>query len=269
MMKTKAVLEILLNELEERLKKCEAELAASPEGMLYQVRRGRQTELYHAIRTADGALTRRSITQQPEMAALLARKEYLKEEIRILQQNVKNLRKFQTSYTETTPDHILACLPNRYQHLPEDWFLSAQTVELQDEIDQWARATFRQSDYLTEKKTKCTSRGLWVRTMAEVVWAERLYHHEVAFRYEQVLEIGEYTFSPDFTVKRRADGKIWYIEHCGMPHDPAYLQKHNWKIEMYRHAGIVPWENLIITYGDIDGNVDVRVIESEIVNKLL
>ena len=38
---------------------------------------------------------------------------------------------------------------------------------------------------------------------------------------------------------------------------------------MYEQAGIVPWDNLIVTYGDQYGNVDVREIESQIINRLL
>lgn len=41
------------------------------------------------------------------------------------------------------------------------------------------------------------------------------------------------------------------------------------KMEIYETAGIVPWDNLIVTYGDINGNIDVRAIESELRSKLL
>ena len=34
-------------------------------------------------------------------------------------------------------------------------------------------------------------------------------------------------------------------------------------------AGIVPWDNLVVTYGDRKANVDMRIVESEIMNKLI
>ena len=40
-------------------------------------------------------------------------------------------------------------------------------------------------------------------------------------------------------------------------------------LEMYEKAGIVPWDNLIVTYGDRKANVDMRIVESEIMNKLI
>ena len=54
-----------------------------------------------------------------------------------------------------------------------------------------------------------------------------------------------------------------------MPFDEKYMVRHKWKMEQYASVGIVPWDNLIVTYNDIYGNLDMRIIESEIVNKLL
>ena len=68
---------------------------------------------------------------------------------------------------------------------------------------------------------------------------------------------------------RKRDNKVFYWEHCGLPHDENYLRRHKWKLSMYEKAGIVSWDNLIVTYGDCNANVDMRIVESEIVNKLM
>ncbi|MCI8609744.1 MAG: hypothetical protein HFE73_08885 [Firmicutes bacterium] len=47
------------------------------------------------------------------------------------------------------------------------------------------------------------------------------------------------------------------------------MERHKWKLSMYEKAGIVPWKNLIITYNDSQGNINMKIVESEIVNKLL
>ncbi|MCQ4635662.1 hypothetical protein NE619_02885 [Anaerovorax odorimutans] len=47
------------------------------------------------------------------------------------------------------------------------------------------------------------------------------------------------------------------------------MKRHKWKLAMYEKAGIVPWKNLIVTYDDENGNLDARIIEAEIINKLL
>ena len=108
-----------------------------------------------------------------------------------------------------------------------------------------------------------------VRSMGEVACAEQFYYHDVVFRYEQVLVIDGIEFAPDFTIMRRRDSKIFYWEHCGKPYDEGYMRHHKWKLEMYEKAGIVPWDNLIVTYSDRHANVDMRIVESEIANKLI
>ena len=73
---------------------------------------------------------------------------------------------------------------------------------------------------------------------------------------------------PDFTIMR-ADWKLFYHEHCGMPGDKKYMENHKRKLEVYESLGIVPWDNLIITYDSKEGNLDLKIIESEISSKLI
>ncbi|MBR4861949.1 MAG: hypothetical protein IKU09_07090 [Firmicutes bacterium] len=268
-MRIRLEMEILLDELKKRLENCETELAACPEGELYQVRRGGKTEFYRAVKGSDHHRVRNSLRSEPEVAAALARKVYLKEECRRLKDDISFIQQIMKRRPEKSSENILADLPARFKDLPKEWLLGSQNMAGVSAADRWAAEPYRQSDYRPEEKTKITSRGLHVRSMAEVVCCERYYHHDVPFRYEAALEIGEYTFAPDITAMRRRDGKIFYHEHCGLPRVPEYWRKHKWKLELYEKAGIVPWDNLIVTYGDRNGNVDVREIEAAIVNRLI
>ena len=96
-----------------------------------------------------------------------------------------------------------------------------------------------------------------------------MYRNHIPFRYEQVIHIGTTALTLDFTAMRIRDAKIFYAEHCGMPHNKEYMAHHKRKMELYESVGIVPWDNLIVTYGDINGNIDVRAIENELISKLL
>ena len=82
-----------------------------------------------------------------------------------------------------------------------------------------------------------------------------------------MLYIENRRFSPDFTIFHR--GELFYWEHCGLVGNPRYMKHHKWKLDMYERAGIVPWKNLIVTYDDETGNLDSRMIEAEIRNRLL
>lgn len=272
-MKIVLELKILLEEMENKLKLCKDELQQCPPGELYQVVRGGKRTFFQATKDKQGRYKRKTITGDRQMVTLLARKVYLREEAAELEKAMKLVRQFLRQYQPVTAETILAGLPHRFQDLPKDWFFTSQNTQFrrsqETDADRWAKAPYRQSGYRPEGRTKITSRGLHVRSMAEVVCCERFYHHNLAFRYEAVVEIDGYAFAPDFTIMRRRDGKLFFWEHCGRPHDPEYMRRHKWKLEVYEKAGIVPWDNLIVTYGDRDGNVDVREIEAAILNRLV
>ena len=95
-----------------------------------------------------------------------------------------------------------------------------------------------------------------------------LYRHGISFRYEQIHETRKYELSADFTI-RRADGKIFIWEHEGLITSRTYLEWQRRKAELYASLGFYPWDNLIVTYDTEDGCIDLRIIESEIKNKLI
>lgn len=269
-MENRCEIEILLDNLKKRLEICNEELSRLPEGQLHQIRRGTQLTYFQAFSSSDARQIRKVITNQPDVIMQLSRKEYLKAERKILERDIHLLSQLLAKYVVPGADTILQSLPERFQKLPAEWLLyQSRESQLADELAKWAAAPYRQSTYKPEKKNKRTSRGLMVRSMGEVACAEQFYYHDIAFRYEQVLVIDGIEFAPDFTIKRRRDGKIFYWEHCGKPYDEGYMRRHKWKLEMYEKAGIVPWDNLIVTYSDQNNNSDVKLIQSEIINKLL
>ena len=67
----------------------------------------------------------------------------------------------------------------------------------------------------------------------------------------------------------RADGKLFIWEHEGLMNQQQYARRQRQKAEIFEMLGFHPWDNMIVTYDTGDGNVDLRIIESEIQNKLL
>lgn len=64
-------------------------------------------------------------------------------------------------------------------------------------------------------------------------------------------------------------GEIIYIEHCGLTNDRDYMRHHKKKLADYENVGIVPWKNLIVTYDDEDGKINMAAVRAEITAKLL
>lgn len=254
--------EDLLDFLQKRLKNVNNEISLLPEGILNCSMRGGKTVYSYAI-TQNGNRKRTVITNNDVMISSLARKEYLRAERDIIEHNIELLTKIEERYIEVTEDNVFRKIKKAYKDLPEKYFLSNCREE-----GSWGECAYEQSCYKPENKIHVTSRGLKVRSKSELIICENLYANHVEFRYEQILKIGDKTFAPDFTIKRQ-DGKIIYWEHCGLINNEAYMASHKNKIRTYEGAGIVPWDNLIVTYDNPDGTLNIRIIDSEIQNKIL
>lgn len=272
----------MLHILEELKKSYDIELArlevAVPGHLTGTHRHGRQNYLQTEI--IDGKYFRHGLSKDPDTLRQLCRKAYLKEALLQISDNIKCLTVAKSRYAALHPDEIIQNLPKVYQTLPNEYFFPDVTkdllakaaekdAEIAAKVKAWIEEPYEQSAFMPEKKVHITSRGEKMRSKNEVLHAETMYRLGIPFRYESVLHIGKRELIPDFTAMRIRDAKIFYAEHCGMPDNKEYMEHHKWKIELYEAAGIVPWDNLIVTYGDACGNVDVRIIESELRSKLL
>jgi hypothetical protein len=83
-----------------------------------------------------------------------------------------------------------------------------------------------------------------------------------------VLHIGCRDYFPDFTVRNTRSGKLFYWEHLGLVNNKEYMESCRRKLATYENAGIAPWDNLITTYDDENGNLDLQFVESIIKCKL-
>ena len=135
-------------------------------------------------------------------------------------------------------------------------------------VSAWESEDYERTDYKPEYLRHTTSRGLMVRSKSEALIVERLYAYGIAFRYEQVLHIEGTTIIPDFTI-RRSDGKIVLWEHEGLTSQEKYMAWQQKKQMLYASAGFYPWDNLIITYDDLSGNINLKIIDAEIQSKLI
>ena len=238
------------------------ELSKCPDARLLGTKRGRSYNFY-AIRDGDETYSRKGITQNKTLIKALCRKKLLQETLKRLENDIKLLENARTRWQPVDAQSVIESLDGAYSVLPAEFFYDS----LMQSGDAWAAAAYNQSDYKPENKIHVTSKGLRVRSKSEALIAERLYANDIAFHYEEVLNVGSAALVPDFTI-RRPDGSIVYWEHCGLTGDAHYMRRHYNKLEIYRQAGIAPWHNLIVTYDDEKGHIDMNVVESEICNKL-
>lgn len=271
---TKSELERLEKQLQKEKAKYRDNMTAGPEGGLIFVHKGGRTCYAHAVPVARSASGQKQYKRrvikpdQRQLIAALAKKEYSKVAHRILQHNIQVLQRARERLWSFNYEDIRKGMRTAYWELPDSCFRQALHAEMvQTRAEQWAAEPYEESDYLPQDRKDSTSRGLFVRSRAEVLIAEKLYEYGIPFRYEQVIHIGKYRLEPDFTFLDK-NGEEFYWEYCGMMNDPNYVRNQLWRRGIYESIGINEWTNMIYTYGT-NNSIDMREIEAVIRTKIL
>ena len=251
-------LEVLLTKMKKEYDSVNDQILRLPRGRLMICKRGGGTEYFQEYYDK-GRRVRVGISKKREVIYGLARKKYLEIKRDYLRQDISLLEGLLTNFIEPDHESIWKVLPARLKELPGRFYTEEST---------WAKQSYRQSDFTPEHRTHITSRGLRVRSKSELIIVEKLYEYDMDFRYEEILEFERVTVVPDFTIRRR-DGKVFYWEHCGRTQDKKYMEHHRWKMNLYESKEIVLWDNLIVTYDDKDGHINIAAVEGEIKAKLL
>ena len=266
-------IESMLSYLEKLERSYSIAFANAPPGTLIHHNRRGHYEYFHSVPTDDKPkkYIRKGITRNREIIAALADKEYSRRVLMIVRENLRHLYSLKTKLVDIDVDQIMCSMKSPYRTLPEDCFsVMKNPGTRRAQLRQWADEEYEMSDYMPERKNKKTSRGLLVRSRAELLICEKCYELDIPFRYEQVLRIGKYELAPDFTF-RDSQGEEFYMEYCGMMDDMDYVKRYLWKLDQYHRAGIFEWDNLIFIF-DRDNEIDMdrimRTIHHEVQPRL-
>ena len=91
--------------------------------------------------------------------------------------------------------------------------------------------------------------------------AAMLTSYEIEFKYEVKLNLHGFNIYPDFYIKRPKDGKIFIWEHFGLVADETYLNKTFNKLNNYHRGGYDLWDNLIVSFDQEDGSLNIDTID--------
>ncbi len=267
----------------QKLKNGRIELRKLPEGRLRIVKKGHYYS-YQLHLIKDGKRIRRGIAANPRLIAQLARKEYLLEENRRLEEDLTQIRKTFRLLNGTEPEKILKTMPSHYENISSGLLVGRSGIAVNPVEDpsmppkqvtlritdmspaEWGAMPYRAKTKNLEDKTVLTSIGFWVRSRGESGITEIYADMLTPIHYDELLVINGYDISPDF-IAIRPDGKLIFHEHCGRLQDKRYMEHHFWKLRQYRQAGITEWDNLIVTYDSPDGGIDMKLIRAQIESK--
>lgn len=207
-------------------------------------KRTQKPQYYHYTNPKDikGKFIPRKATK---FAIQLAQRDYdisiikqLEKQIAATHKYLKNINNIRDCYTNLTPARQQLITP----------------VTLTDEqyAEQWQSVSWQGRPFAQDEHYLLTNRNEKVRSKSEVLIANALAKHGIAYRYEypQTLKNSQnkmITFHPDFlclNIKTR-DEYIW--EHFGLMDNTDYAQKAVRKLQFYAQNKIFPGRNLIIT----------------------
>lgn len=124
----------------------------------------------------------------------------------------------------------------------------------------WNKTKPDKDGYREKEKIHCF-RGVKYRSKSEIIIAELLHSYGIVYKYEIKVKVNGRWYKSDFRIKRPKDNKEFIWEHFGLTDDEEYLEKTYSKLENYHYQGIDLWNNLLISFDQEDGGINVDVID--------
>ena len=256
---------IILEDMLEQKRLFDEELKNLPDGFINT--RKSNCKVYFTWQIPKGGRRRKTfrkgISKNDDLINKLLRKKYLKSAIRRIDNNIRILEKALSNYEEINEEAVLGTYLLKH---PE---MEGKLKHGRADVDAWAEGYRKTVNFREEGLKSTSSSGSKMRSKGELIIASRLDFYKIPYRYEAPIEHPDVKRIPDFTIKRPRDQKIIYWEHLGMMDNEGYRRENNRKLQEYEDINVTPWNNLIMTYDQEDGGIDVRIIDGLIQGWLL
>ena len=256
----KEQLERMISELKERREDLSREFETLPEGRLMILKKdGTERYLQRIPATGNRKKERRyGIKKNEDVLSGLIRKDYILNALKTIDKNIQGLEKTARLFEPSDENSVMKDFIEENPAIADKVYRSI--------IDEgaWKSRFDRIEDYHPENMTQTAADGTSMRSKNEVYIASRLDHYGLTYRSDCPTGIPGLYRTPDFTVLRKRDNKVIYWEHLGMMDDLEYRIDNKRKFEEYEAAGIVPWDNLIVTYDSAKGGLRAELIEAMI-----
>ena len=206
---------------------------------------------------------RKGITKDKEQVNKLVRKRYLDDAIIRINKDIRLLEALLSQYKEIDEGSVMKEYIQKHPDLKD----GLRYGNMSDE--EWMANYIKPVNFYEDGLKSTFSSGSKMRSRGEIIIASRLEFFGIPYRYEAKIPHPDVNRVSDFTIRRPRDGKIFYWEHLGKTTDMKYLEENIRKLREYVDIGITPWDNLIITYDQDDGGIDVKRIDAIIKGWLL
>lgn len=195
---------------------------------------------------------------------MLAEKEYLEHLIPIIEKTKKQLKSTLKIYESKILETPYYSLCKGKQQYVTPFFYSDDDYAskwISEEYDHWKIDDDTKGIYLTMK-------GERVRSKAEKIIADELFHYGIPYKYEYPLILDDYgkevTRRPDFIVLNIRTRNEYIIEHLGLLDSYEYTGKNFTKIDLYERNGLLIGKNLLLLHETKDNPLNILVLRKYI-----
>ena len=187
----------------------------------------------------------------------LAQKDYNRKVVSSAQKELKAIDRYLASCPKVQAEEI-------YEKLHEERRKIVNPIKKTERqyVEEWEKVKYSGKPFEEGIPEMCTARGEKVRSKSEMIIADLLDRENIPYRYEYPIKIkGWGVFYPDFTALNIKKRKEIYWEHLGMMDDAAYAENALQKIALYEQNGILPNDNLILTYETKKNPINRKIIK--------
>lgn len=199
----------------------------------------------------------------------LQEKRYIDKVIPNCVKNLEMLKMLRDSYYPTNPREVMASMPLAYQEQEQ----ANDLVYKYRNSERWKAAKLAIKDsypvHRAESLRHVAIDGTITRSKSEAVILNLLVEKEIPFVYEVPMRFNGILKSPDFLIYDRKNNREVILEHMGRMDLENYRDNQYDKIGLYISSGWVPNVNLILTFEDVQGNINIPAISRTIDSILL
>ncbi len=238
--------------IDQQIKSIKKQLKHLPHGKLICAKNGKYQKWFQS----DGHHKVYIPKANRKLAEELARKRYLSLLLQDLENEKTAMQSYLKFHSSAKKSEQLLSKSSEYQELLKPYF-SPVIKELSD----WANAPYVHNPSYPEQLIHSCISGNVVRSKSEVMIDTSLYIHNIPFRYECELVLGDTTIYPDFTIRHPNTGEIYYWEHFGLIDHLNYSKNAFAKQQLYTNHGIYPSIQLITTFESKEHPLSAETIE--------
>ncbi len=228
------------------------------------VRKKKDTFSYSKKIIADGAKKEIYLPKDSKDATALALKEYSKRRLKEAKTELFYCEQLLSSLSVPTKTESYLSSHKGISNLVEPILHPLKESNLE-----YLNGIYPRNPYNREGlKYPTVVKGLKVRSKSEADIISQLVYCNIPFRYEEGIQTPSGMLYPDISCLNISTNKKIYWEHAGLMDNVKYAKSFFNKLSRYYDAGLILWDNLIVTTETVDNPLDMNFVYYIIMNIL-